>query len=280
LAQRRSHKTGGLFLMTTFTWIPNGTNGYWSTQNRWLPAGPPTAGSDVVIAADSLDGNTVFYNVGTLAINTLSVNGASFNVISGALSVANGSSFGSPLTINVTVSGGLLTLAGGATFNSNLTISGTGQLGLAAGSSNTVSGLLTDTLGGVGSLSLGAGASLAGNGKGSARASTLTLGSGAPVTFNSDFTPGGGTTGGTGTFVLTHHTLSLPLSVTISGAFQQNGGPLGSTVAGPGWLTVKGAASFMGTNLQTGAGTTDLKGATTVDDYLGVYGGRVLQNDG
>jgi hypothetical protein len=100
------------------------------------------------------------------------------------------------------------------------------------------------------------------------------------VTYNNDFPLGAGTTGGTGTFVLATpstafktSTLSLGAnSVTISGAFQQIEGG----VDGTGTLTVMGAASFPYVGFQGGTGTTDLKGATTINGVLYLDAGRVL----
>ncbi len=60
------------------------------------------------------------------------------------------------------------------------------------------------------------------------------------------------------------------------------------TLGGTGVLTVTGSALFLNQNVETGSGTTDLKGATTVgvagwgNSYytLGLDGGRVFKNEG
>src|SRR5205823_13885956 len=62
----------------------------------------------------------------------------------------------------------------------------------------------------------------------------------------------------------------------------------GGTLAGTGVVTVTGSALFTNQNTQTGSGTTDVKGATTIGiaaTGVSVYaltldGGRTFQNDG
>src|SRR5262249_54593964 len=97
------------------------------------------------------------------------------------------------------------------------------------------------------------------------------------------FSLGAGTIAGNGTVELTNNAALLlgGNSVVVSGSLQQAFG----RVDGTGKLTVNGSASFGGSGaaVQTGTGTTDLKGVTTISGIgadLALDGGRVLQNDG
>ena len=89
-----------------------------------------------------------------------------------------------------------------------------------------------------------------------------------------------GTSTSAGSISLTGGTVAVNGSTTLAG-FRQSGG----TLSGTGTLSVTGAASLTGTNyyaFETGSGTTDLKGTTTVGNgyAFSLIGGRVLQNDG
>ena len=76
----------------------------------------------------------------------------------------------------------------------------------------------------------------------------------------------------------------------VNGAFANASGfdHTNGTLGGTGVLTVTGSALFLNQNVETGSGTTDLKGATTVgvagwgNSYytLGLDGGRVFKNQG
>lgn len=100
---------------------------------------------------------------------------------------------------------------------------------------------------------------------------------------NDDFTVSGGslTINFTSSFAnlltVSGGTLKFTGASVISSLFQSGG-----TVAGAGAATVTGPASFTATMLQTGPGTTLLKGASTLAGGAKLYldGGRVLENQG
>jgi hypothetical protein len=62
--------------MAAFTWTATTGTNAWSTTGDWTPAGPPSAGSDVVIGAGNKASFTVTEDT-TVSINSLTINGFS-----------------------------------------------------------------------------------------------------------------------------------------------------------------------------------------------------------
>src|SRR5262249_33400064 len=172
----------------------------------------------------------------------------------------------------------------GTSFIGNgIAFSNSGKVQVQTGTLEFIGSTFTNTNTAAGAISISSGATLSLLAGGSSTAGafsvagTLELGGG---TFN----PGAGTIAGNGTTELTSSTSLLLLganSVTIAGKFDQESG----RIDGTGKLTVNGSTSFGGSGaaVQTGNGTTDLKGVTTISGIgadLALDGGRVLQNDG
>ena len=157
---------------------------------------------------------------------------------------------------------------------------------------------------GAGTVSVQAG-TLAFVGGGSSSASAFTVATGATLAFDDDLGGAAGTftiTGGTYNvageteiqagkadfssatitsfgselLVTDNGLLELGTKSTSVAAFEQSGG----AVDGTGTLTVSGAATVISSDLETGAGTTLLKGVTTLNGALYLDGGRVLENKG
>ena len=116
------------------------------------------------------------------------------------------------------------------------------------------------------------------SGGGSSSAGAFTVASGATLDFGGGaFTLSGGTIGGAGVTQVSAGTLTTATNLTIASSFTQTGG----TITGSNELTISGAATFIGTDEQTGTGTTLLDGVTSMyNSNIGLDGGRVLENAG
>lgn len=156
------------------------------------------------------------------------------------------------------------------------TLTNTGKVQVESGNL-VVGGAFTNSGSGTTSLSAGAGLFLTGGG--SSNAPAFTVAGGATLAFaGGTFLLGAGTVGGAGVVEVTAGTLALAARTTV-GVFAQSGG----TVSGPGTLAVTGPAGFTSTVLETGAGVTLLKGASTLSGSAGdlnLDGGRILENEG
>ena len=81
----------------------------------------------------------------------------------------------------------------------------------------------------------------------------------------------------TGALTLTAGTFQAGTGPTTLGALDQSGG----TLSGAGTITVTGGASFTGGyDVETGTGTTVLRGSSSITGYVALDGGRVLENQG
>ncbi len=229
-------------------------------------------------------------------------NDAVFNWTGGSISMGN-----NPL--GTTVGGSTIVNSVGATFNDNVVSSissnsgtnvfsnaGTFATNFSSGTTNI--GVTFNNSGGV---QVGAGSTLSLNGGGSSTggsfsgAGTLQFTNGytfdaasSIATTNVIFS--GGTIALSGTYTAPHTTLSSGTlntgssPITLGTNFTQTGG----TLSGTGTVTITGSASLGSTNayaLESGIGTTDLKGTSTLSGsnvgyYFALDGGRVLQNEG
>ena len=114
---------------------------------------------------------------------------------------------------------------------------------------------------------------------------SFNVSSGAIVQLNSAITLNGASSTGLGQVQLVgNNTVTVNSGANFGSEFTQSGG----TLTGTGTVTVTGAAALGSTGnyvLESGSGTTDLKGTSTLTGNgsslgLALDGGRVLQNDG
>jgi hypothetical protein len=119
---------------------------------------------------------------------------------------------------------------------------------------------------------------------GGSSSGSIVVGAGAEVQFNSPaFALTGGTVSGAGALELASGTLTLNVAFADPTSYIESGGVL----SGTGTLTLTGSALFKNSNTETGSGTTDLKGATTIGVggqgvsvfALSLDGGRTLKNE-
>ncbi len=229
----------------TFTWT-GAAGPSWSSSSNWSPAGPPTAGDNVVFPPSSPTVNMSADLGLTTEVNVL-FNGAGYTISAGALtlgpagivqSAAGLNQIVAPITVTATINQLPLTVASGGT----LSIGGvvTGSLGIVKGGGGKL------VLGGANTYSFGALVSAG---------SMIVNGTAPGIT-----TVAGGALGGTGT----------------TGAVTATAGGLSAGDAGPGLLTVNGNLA-----LNTGVvANFDLTGTTagTQFDQLRVVGGVALNN--
>lgn len=248
--------------MTAYNWNVD-ADGSWSTGGAWDQKSPPTAGSDVSIGTSNF--HTVSYTAaaGTLSINSLSVGGATL----------------------FKMTGGALTISSSASLNAGLTLVGSASLSFGSGATASIIGQFTAASTNTISIASGATATFYNNAAAAstAAANVFVVAAGGTLEFaGGTMSLGSGTLAGVGgaqggTVRLSGGTLDLAANlVSINATFASGA----SIVSGSKTLTLLAGANFYDSgnwSVQTGSGTTLLKGTTTQAGALALDGGRTLE---